>query len=87
MKEATGELNMTVVTIVAVAAVGGLFVLLVWPMIQTAIANQSCKTYGDGWKAVRNTSNKYAGNTAGKKVARFKCCNGNSTTDCFDIAD
>ncbi len=34
MKEATGELNMTVITVVAVAAVGLLFTLFVWPNIQ-----------------------------------------------------
>ena len=34
MKEATGELNMTVVTVVAIAAVAALFTLFVWPNIQ-----------------------------------------------------
>lgn len=34
MKEATGELNMTVITVVAIAAVGLLFTLFVWPNIQ-----------------------------------------------------
>lgn len=34
MKEATGELNMTVVTLVAVAAVAALFYFFLWPMIQ-----------------------------------------------------
>lgn len=47
MKEATGELNMTVITVVAIAAVGLLFTLFVWPNIQanlvlsTACANVS----------------------------------------------
>ena len=35
MKEATGELNMTVITVVAIAAVGLLFTLFVWPNIQS----------------------------------------------------
>lgn len=37
MKEATGELNMTVVTVVAIAAVGALFYLLLWPAIRSSI--------------------------------------------------
>ncbi len=36
MKEASGELNMTLVTIVAIAAVAGLFYLL-YPRIRDAI--------------------------------------------------
>lgn len=39
MKEASGELNMTLITIVAVAAVAGLFALL-WPKISEAIQNK-----------------------------------------------
>lgn len=38
MKEATGELNMTVITVVAIAAVGLLFTVFVWPNIQTNLA-------------------------------------------------
>ena len=37
MKEATGELNMTVVTVVAVAAIGAFFTVLVWPNIKTSM--------------------------------------------------
>lgn len=37
MKEATGELNMTVVTVVAIAAVGAFFYAFVWPSIQRSI--------------------------------------------------
>ena len=42
MKEATGELNMTVITIIAIAAVGALFYVFVWPMI---LFPQSSKLY------------------------------------------
>lgn len=83
MKEATGELNMTVVTIVAVAAVGGLFVLLVWPMIQKALANQSCKTYGDKYTAVKDGNTSTATGTSGTKVNKYKCCINN--TNCISI--
>lgn len=37
MKEATGELNMTVVTVVAIAAVAAFFYAFVWPSIQSSI--------------------------------------------------
>ena len=36
MKEASGELNMTLITIVAIAAIAGLFALL-WPKIRDTI--------------------------------------------------
>lgn len=42
MKEATGELNMTVVTVVAIAALAAAFYLWVWPMIQMNIAQGTC---------------------------------------------
>jgi len=37
MKEATGELNLTVITIVAIAAIAGLFYIFVWPSISNSI--------------------------------------------------
>ena len=37
MKEATGELNMTVVTVVAIAAVAAFFYAFVWPNIKNTI--------------------------------------------------
>ena len=40
MKEASGELNMTVITIVAIAAVSAFFVGFLWPRIQNTINNQ-----------------------------------------------
>ena len=85
MKEATGELNMTVVTIVAVAAVGGLFVLLVWPMIQKAIAEQSCKTYGDTYHAYKKgTTTNTTGTDERAKVSKYECCTGPGK-NCIDI--
>ncbi len=43
MKEATGELNMTVVTVVAIAAVGAFFYFFIWPAIQTGLTMNTCK--------------------------------------------
>ena len=39
MKEATGEMNMTVVTIIAIGAIIAFFWLM-WPNIQNAISGQ-----------------------------------------------
>jgi len=39
MKEATGELNMTLITIVAIVAVGALFTFLL-PTIRNSISNR-----------------------------------------------
>jgi hypothetical protein len=52
MKEATGELNMTVITLVAIAAIGAVFYFLVWPLVQRTLATNSCRTaYGAGYTA------------------------------------
>ena len=41
MKQATGELNMTVVTVVAIAAVAAFFYAFIWPSIKTNILNST----------------------------------------------
>lgn len=48
MKEASGELNLTVITLVAIAAVIGFFWLM-WPNIKTSINTQweNISTYKD----------------------------------------
>lgn len=40
MKAATGELNLTVITIVAIAAVIAFFTAVLWPNIQNSINSQ-----------------------------------------------
>lgn len=43
MKEATGELNMTVITVVAIAAISLLFTVFVWPNIRANfVLNNAC---------------------------------------------
>lgn len=37
MKAATGELNLTVITVVAIAAVAAFFYAIVWPAIKNSI--------------------------------------------------
>ena len=40
MKAATGELNLTVITLIAIAAVIGFFITIMWPQIQRSIDSQ-----------------------------------------------
>lgn len=47
MKEATGELNMTVVTVVAIAALMLFFYAIIWPTIKVGLAlNSACSSAG-----------------------------------------
>ncbi len=49
MKEATGELNMTVVTVVAIAALVAFFYLVIWPVLQTGMTlNSACNASNGG---------------------------------------
>lgn len=77
MKEATGELNMTVVTLIAVAAVAGLFYFFLWPMVQRMVANQTCSTYGKDWTAEYVTEEDI-GTQA--KIKIWMCCPVTSST-------
>ena len=78
MKEATGELNMTVITIIAIAAVGALFYVFVWPMIQKSIVTQTCKTYGNDWTAIVTDATSINGNSvdtgSNARVRIWVCC-------------
>ena len=51
MKEATGELNMTVVTVVAIAAVAAFFYAFVWPSIQASLGKTTCENGGGTYDA------------------------------------
>ncbi len=63
MKEATGELNMTVITVVAIAAVAAFFYAFVWPSIQASlILTTACNSTdasgnyeGEGVKCSKNS--------------------------------
>ncbi len=46
MKEATGELNMTVITVVAIAAVAAFFYAFLWPAIQSGLSRNTCTNSG-----------------------------------------
>jgi hypothetical protein len=52
MKEATGELNMTVITLVAITAIAAVFYFVVYPIVQRALVTQTCRSaYGATWTA------------------------------------
>lgn len=76
MKEATGELNMTVVTLIAIAAIGAIFYFVVWPLIQRQVVNQSCRTtYGPDYHAVAGTTTTdISGGNTQAKVKDWYCC-------------
>lgn len=65
MKEATGELNMTVVTVVAIAAIGTFFYFFILPGIKAGLMKNTCSNIcpgveGDGKvTATKNDDNTY----------------------------
>ena len=56
MKEASGELNMTLITIVAIAIIGGIFALF-WPKIKDAIDTK----WSDGVKSTESNNSQLNG--------------------------
>ena len=59
MKEATGELNMTVITVVAIAAVAALFYAFVWPTIKKNITANTACSQGAGTTIGKSTEEGY----------------------------
>lgn len=58
MKEATGELSTTVITVVAIAAISSLFIVFLYPQLKASIIlNQACSN-GPGYKFTSD-DNKY----------------------------
>ena len=57
MKEATGELNITVITVVAIAAIAAFFYAFIWPAIKNNLNRQTlcASAYGcdDNWQNCR----------------------------------
>ena len=74
MKEATGELNMTVVTLIAVAALGALFYFVVWPMVQRMVVQQTCNTYGTNLTAIRAGESSDSETNSSATVGDWYCC-------------
>lgn len=84
MKEATGELNMTVVTIVAIAALMAFFYLIIWPNLKSSMAlNTACNSAGSTMSTTQTTL--YESGTANTE-GYVKCtgiyASGKSTVTC-----
>ena len=81
MKEATGELNMTVVTVIIIAALAGIGATVILPAISGGIRNNSCQSMlnDDGARAVKSGS------------TWFCCPNGvtaaNTASGCMELAE
>ena len=87
MKEATGELNMTIVTLVAISAIAALLWFVIWPMIQKMIVTNTCKTYGDSFEAYKKTD--LAAENGDAEVNKWECCEtaadgSKVASNCFD---
>lgn len=81
MKEATGELNMTVITVVAIAAVGLLFTVFVWPNIQANLALNTACSQIDGKGNYTSSGNGVDEKSGQIECENFKCTvvyNGNT---------
>ena len=64
MKEASGELSMTAVAVVAITAVGGIFMAFVWPSLKGAMISKTNCQSAFNWGAC----GKADGSNAGTKV-------------------
>ena len=74
MKEATGELNMTVITVVAIAAVGLLFTMFVWPNIQSNLAiNTACSNVDNNGNYKTTDSSIGSGSDGYVECSSFNC--------------
>lgn len=58
MKEATGELNMTVVTVVAIVAVGAFFYAFIWPGIKDSISANTVCANGQNYTSAEPSTSK-----------------------------
>ena len=73
MKEATGELNMTVITVVAVVAVGAFFTIFVLPGLKDSISGQTICANGANYQAGTNNSAGYVNCGTVNGSGRFTC--------------
>lgn len=83
MKDATGELSMTAIAVVAIAAIGLLFTTLIWPTIKVNIMrstycssafNCQCPT-GGGMCNCQYCDTSAANATAGNTATAVNCAN------------
>ena len=71
-KAGIGAIVGSVASIVVPIIISGVFYLIIWPSIQSSLVDQTCKTYGTEYKAVRTE----IGNT---DQYNWCCCKDGST--------
>lgn len=80
MKEASGELSMTAIAVVAIGALAVLFTTIILPMIQRGIIQKTCETFGEGYKASQSQSKNGECFAANENVKEgdttWYCCKG-----------
>lgn len=74
MREATGELNLTVIVVIAVAGLMALFSMFVFPMVRKNVTNQQNCSDAVCGKEQGSCGDKYVEcNAPGKQDVKF-CC-------------
>lgn len=76
MKEATGELNMTVVIVVSIGILSAFFFTILWPMIESSfVANSKCRNAVCDKKSVSDgmATCKYYDKDGKQVGSEFKC--------------
>ena len=86
MKDATGELSTTVITIVAIAAISTLFLVFLYPQLKAnIILNQACSNgpgYGGQGNGYTITCTDVNGNRPAQAAGvRVKQCNSNGAAE------
>lgn len=72
MKEATGELNMTVITVVAVVAVGAFFTIFVLPGLKDSISSSTICANGANYKIGKTGKSGYV-SCSPESGGTYKC--------------
>lgn len=81
MKEATGELNMTVITIVAIAALVAFFYLIIWPTLQSGMTlNSACNNSNGGTNTYTQTFDDGSRVNCSAGKCTYKTSSGKTTT-------
>ena len=77
MKEASGELSMTAIAVVAIGAIALLFTTIIMPMIRRGLVQKTCETFGADYTATKLAEGATAG--AGcfeAETGGWQCCPG-----------
>ena len=77
MKEATGELNMTIIVVIAVSVLVAFFYFVIWPILDVNFEkNSKCSN------AICENPCGYGKNACGAKTAKCKVKNSDTVIEC-----